>query len=75
MTSVVFEIINMAKKRKNLVLDENIIKCAEMRMKETHRRSLNNYVEHLILEDCEGSKKTMIIKDIIDGETIYQVKK
>lgn len=65
----------MAKTRKNLVIDNDVLKCAAKRMTETHRKSFNNYVEHLILEDCKGSKQTMIIKDFVDGETIYQVKK
>ncbi len=43
----------MAKKRKNLVLDEDILKCAAKRMKESHRKSFNNYIENLILEDCK----------------------
>lgn len=45
----------MAKKRKQLVIDEETLKCAAKRMKETNRKSFNNYIENLILEDCKKS--------------------
>lgn len=47
----------MAKKRKNLVFDESVMECAKRRMKETNRKSLTNYIENLILEDCKNSYK------------------
>lgn len=46
----------MAKQRKNLVFDSDVLKCAAKRMKEVNRKSLTNYIENLILEDCKNSK-------------------
>lgn len=43
----------MAKVRKQLVLEEDAVKCAARRVKETRRKSFNNYVENLIFEDCK----------------------
>jgi len=46
----------MAKKRKNLVFDENVLKYAARRMKEVNRKSFTNYLENLILEDYKSYK-------------------
>jgi len=37
------------------MFDEDVLKCAKKRMKEVNRKSMTNYLENLILEDCKNS--------------------
>lgn len=46
----------MTKVRKQLVIDKEVSEVAKKRMKEINRKSFNNYVETLIIEDCKNVK-------------------
>ncbi len=43
----------MKRTRIHVYLEKEVLECAKKRIKDTNRKSRNNYIETLIIEDCK----------------------